>query len=127
MDYDKAVSKYIELRDANKRMQDEVDAKIAENKEVMEKLSVWVELQAQNDKLETVVTKHGTVFWTLGDRCNLSNSGEFFNYCLEKQAWELIEKRANKTGVRDWINTHKEVPPGVNYVTFRQINVRAKK
>lgn len=126
MDYDKAVSQYIKLRDDNKQIEAEANAKIAANKETMEKLAVWLELKAQKDKLEKIPTKYGTVFWTVGDRCTVSNGAAFFSFVQEKQAWELLEKRASKTGVRDFIEATRVVPPGVDYTTFKQINVRSK-
>lgn len=126
VDYNVAVQKYIDLRDENKRLADEAEKKIAENKAVMEKLGIWIELKAQQDGLDKVPTKYGTVFWTEGARCNVVNSEAFFDFVKENEAWELMEKRASKTGVRDYIGTNKQVPPGVDYTTFRQINVRAK-
>lgn len=126
MDYDKAVKHYIELRDENERITKEADAKVALNKATMEKLGIFIQLKAEQDKLEKVPTQYGTVFWTVGDRCNVSNGDAFFEFVKEKQAWELMEKRASKTGVRDYINTNKVVPPGVDYSTYKQINVRKK-
>lgn len=126
MEYDQAVKHYIELRDANASIKKESDAKIAENKEKMEQLAVFLQLKAEHDKLEKIPTKYGLVFWTVGARCNLSNSDEFFKFVVEHEAWELLEKRASKVGVGDYIKTHKVVPPGVDYVTIKQINVRAK-
>lgn len=126
MDYDQAVKHYIDLRDENELIMKEADTKIADNKAKMEKLGVFIQLKAEQDKLEKVPTQYGTVFWTIGDRCTVSNGEAFFDFVKEKQAWELIEKRASKTGVRDYIKTAKLVPPGVDYTTFKQINVRKK-
>lgn len=126
MDYDIAVKNYIALRNENKRIADECDALVAANKEKMEKLGVWIELKAQQDKLEKVPTKYGTVFWTNGSRCSVTNGSEFFEFVRNEEAWELMEKRASKIGVADYIETHKKVPPGVDFVTFKQINVRSK-
>jgi hypothetical protein len=124
MDYDGAIKKYIELRDENAAITKEADAKVAANKEKMEKIGVWIQLKAEGDQLSKVSTKHGTVFWTEGARCNVSNSDAFFEFVKQHEAWEMIEKRASKTGVRDYVNTFKEIPPGVDYATIKQINVR---
>lgn len=126
MDYDLAVKTYIDLRDENKQIEKEADAKVAANKEKMEKLGIWIQLKAEKDKLDKVPTKHGTVFWTVGANCSVANSDVFFSFVQQEGAWELLEKRASKVGVRDYIAAHKDVPPGVNYSTYSQINVRAK-
>jgi hypothetical protein len=124
MDYDQAVKLYVELRETNKQLEYETEQRVAENKGKMEKLGAFIQLKAERDKLEKVNTRFGTVFWTVGDRCTIANGEVFFNFVRDEEAWELLEKRASKTGVRDFINTMKKVPPGVDYVTFKQINVR---
>lgn len=126
MDYDRAVKLYIELRNDNRAIEAEANAKIAANKEKMEKLGVWLQLKAEKDKLDKVPTAHGTVFWTTTTRCNVSNADAFFDFVRQKQAWELLEKRASKTAVADYVTTHKAIPPGVDFATVKQINVRSK-
>lgn len=126
MDYDKAVQAYVGLRTENKRIEDEAAAQVAANKDKMEKLAAWLQLKAEKDGLEKIPTKYGTVFWTEGDRCSVSNGEAYFAFVRQHDAWELLEKRASKVGVRDWIKTHGQVPPGVDYTTLKQINVRSK-
>lgn len=126
MDFEKAVKKYIELRDLNAQITADADKAVAENKEKMEKLAAWLQLKAEESKLDKVPTKFGTVFWTVGARCSVSNGEAFFDFVKQQGAFELVEKRASKVAVRDWLETHKQLPPGVDYVTFKQINVRAR-
>jgi hypothetical protein len=126
VDYEQAVKHYVELRAKNREIEKEAEAKIAENKEKMEQLGTFIKLKAEKDGLETVKTKSGTVFWTIGARCTTSNADEFMTFCIKNELWELLEKRPSKTGVRDYVNSHKVVPPGVDYVTVSQINVRTK-
>ena len=42
---------------------------------------------------------------------------------IGQQAWELIDFRANKTGV-DLVKTYGVQPPGVNYTTNSVVSVR---
>jgi hypothetical protein len=126
VDYESAVKNYIALRAENKRITDEAEAKVAENKATMEKLGVWIQLKAEQDKLDKVNTTFGTVFWTNTARCSVSNADEFFNFCRENEEWHLLEKRASKTGVVDYVELHKRPPPGVDFVTLKTINVRSK-
>lgn len=124
MDYDRAVKLYLELRDANSELEKEVDRLVAANKEKMLKLGNFIQLKAEKDKLEKVPTKYGTVYWTEGCSVKTGNGEALFDFCRENNLWELVEKRASKTGVREYVNTNKKVPPGIDYVTYKQINVR---
>ena len=42
----------------------------------------------------------------------------------ENEAWDLMEKRAAKIAIRAFIEEKKLVPPGVNYGTKKDLNVR---
>lgn len=126
MDYNNAVKHYIDLRDKNAAIEAEANKQVAENKTKMEQLAVFIELKAQKDGLDKVNTDSGTVFWTTGARCNVIDGQQFFEFVQQEGAWELLEKRAAKNAVGDYIETHKVAPPGVNYVTVKQINVRRK-
>lgn len=126
MDYDTAVQKYIELRNENTAIEMEAEKKVVANKETMEKLGTWLQLKAEKDGLDSIKTSHGTVFWTNGARCGVTNGEAFFDFVKANEAWELIERRASKKAVGDYIDTHKSIPPGVDYTTVKQINVRKK-
>ena len=126
MDYNKAVKAYIDLRDQVADIEREAKERVAGVKEKMEKLSIWIEQQASKDGLEKVPTKYGTVFWTVVDSCSVQNSTAFFDFVRENEAWELLEKRASKLAVRDYIQTHNNLPPGIDYSTRKSINVRSK-
>jgi hypothetical protein len=45
-------------------------------------------------------------------------------FIREEEAFDMLEKRINKTAVRGYIESRKEVPPGVKYGTKLDINIR---
>lgn len=45
-------------------------------------------------------------------------------YIIENEAWDLLEKRASKTAVRSFLETHKVLPPGAEITTRIEVNIR---
>jgi len=126
MDYDKAVRSYVELRDEIKAIERDADTRMRALKIKQDKLALWLELQSGKDGLEKIATRFGTVFWTVVDSCSVSNRTAFMDFVRENEAWELMETRAAKLAIRDYIQTHNVLPPGVEYATRKSINVRSK-
>lgn len=126
MDYDKAVKSYVGLREQIGEIEREADQRVRGLKDKMAKLDTWLQMQAAKDGLEKVSTRHGTVFWTVVDSCSVSNRTAFMEFIREREAWEMLETRAAKLAVREYIQTHNAIPPGVEYSTRKSINVRSK-
>jgi hypothetical protein len=46
------------------------------------------------------------------------------SFVKENEAYDLFEKRVSKVAVRGYIEQTKTVPPGVNYGTRLDVNIR---
>jgi len=46
------------------------------------------------------------------------------NFIRENEAYDMLEKRISKIAVRSYIEQNKAVPPGVNYGTRLEVNIR---
>ena len=54
----------------------------------------------------------------------MKDRDEYLKFVIEKEMWDLLENRVSKTAVRDYLEEHGELPPGVNYVTTQVVRVR---
>ena len=45
-------------------------------------------------------------------------------FIRENEAFDMLEKRISKIAVRGYIEANKAVPPGVNYGTKLEVNIR---
>lgn len=124
MDYDKAISKYIELRAEVEAINAKAKADAAELKKQMALLESWMTKKADKEGLKNITTPHGTGYWSVHQRCTVANPEEFMNYVIGGQRWDLMEKRASKLAVKHEVENNGEVPPGVNYSTIRVFNVK---
>lgn len=124
MNYDIAAERYIAVR---KQIDDLERAHKAAKAELTEKLVAlenWFTAKAQEDGLETIKTPHGTGYWSTHHTATVASREEFFNYCKEHDAWDMVESRASKTGVKSYIEAHGAPPPGVNFSSTRVFNMR---
>jgi predicted NAD/FAD-binding protein len=124
MNYDMAAEKYLTVRkeiEALERAHKEAKAELVEKQLALEN---WFTAKAQEDGLETVKTPHGTAYWSTHNTATVASREAFFSFCKEHDAWDMVESRASKTGVKSFIESHGEPPPGVNFSSTRVFNLR---
>ena len=123
-DFEAATRKYKGLADEIDHINMRVKQEIAARRETMQELEAEITLAAKEAGLKTVPTTYGTVYWSTLSNCKLDAPEEFFAYVRENEDWSLIEKRANKSSVVEYIEEHGAPPPGVSFSTYRKFNLR---
>lgn len=93
-------------------------------KDKMKQVEVLLAAKMDADGEQSIRTDEGTSYFSSTDFCSTADAEALFEFVKKEQAWDLIEKRASKTGVRAFIKERKELPPGVNYGQKRSINIR---
>lgn len=121
---DEVVAAYLKLRSKKSQIKAEADQKMGEITVKMDKLETWVKQQADTQGVTSFKTKHGTAFLTTTDYANVADWDAILAFVRENDAYDMFEKRISKTAVRGYIDQTKAVPPGVNYGTRIEVNVR---
>jgi len=121
---DQVVDGYLRLRDQKaltlataKAAADVIDAKLV-------KLEGWIKAKADEQGVTSFRTKHGTAFLTTTDYANVGDWDAIVDFIKQNEAYDLLEKRISKNAVRGYIDMNKTVPPGVNYGTKLDVNIR---
>lgn len=121
---DDVIATYMKLRDQKAAIEGEVKEKVAAIKTKMEKLESWIKEKADAEGVTSFKTKHGTAFLTTTDYANVADWDAVLTFIQENGAYDMLEKRVSKTAVRGYIDQQKAVPPGINYGTKLEVNVR---
>lgn len=124
MNYDIAAERYLQVRNQIESLEREHKTAKAVLTEKLIALENWMTAKAQEDGLETVKTPHGTAYWSTHHTATVGSREEFFNFCKEHDAWDMVESRASKTGVKSYIEAHGAPPPGVNFSSAKVFNMR---
>jgi hypothetical protein len=121
---DDVVATYMKLRSQKEAIEAEVKDKVAGIKAKMEKLEAWIKEQADAQGVTSFKTKHGTAFLTTTDYANVADWDAVLDFIRGNEAYDMLEKRISKVAVRGYIEANKAVPPGVNYGTKLEVNIR---
>jgi hypothetical protein len=121
---DDVVATYMKLRSQKESMEAEVKDRVSTIKAKMEKLEAWIKEQADVQGVTSFKTKHGTAFLTTTDYANVADWDAILDFIRAQEAFDMLEKRISKLAVRGYIEANKAVPPGVNYGTKLEINIR---
>ena len=121
---DDVIATYMKLRSQKEAIESQMKEQSAVIKAKMEKLESWIKEQADVQGVTSFKTKHGTAFLTTTDYANVADWDAMLAFVRENEAYDLFEKRVSKTAVRGYIEQTKAVPPGVNYGTRLDVNIR---
>lgn len=121
---DTVIGSYMILRRKKEAIEAKVKDDISDIKAKMEKLEAWIKQQADTQGVTSFKTKHGTAFLTTTDFANVADWDAVLTYIRENGAYDMLEKRISKIAVRGYIEENKSVPPGVNYGTKLEVNIR---
>lgn len=121
---DDVVATYMKLRSQKESIEAEVKDRVSTIKAKMEKLEAWIKEQADAQGVTSFKTKHGTAFLTTTDYANVADWDAVLDFIRTQEAFDMLEKRISKIAVRGYIEANKAVPPGVNYGTKLEINIR---
>jgi len=115
---------YMKLRDQKAAIEGEVKERVSELKAKMEKLEAYLKTQMDAQGLTSFKSDYGTAFLTTTDYANVADWDATLNFIRDNDAYDMLEKRVSKIAVRGYIETTKAVPPGINYGTKLEVNIR---
>lgn len=121
---DDVIATYMKLRGQKDLIEKETKEKTAAIKLKMEKLEAWIKEQADVQGVTSFKTRSGTAFLTTTDFATVADWDAMIDFVKENEAYDLLEKRVSKVAVRGYIDQTKAVPPGVNYGTRLDVNIR---
>ena len=121
---DDVIATYMKLRGQKDSIEKEAKEKTAAIKLKMEKLEAWIKEQADTQGVTSFKTRSGTAFLTTTDFATVADWDAMIDFVRENEAYDLLEKRVSKVAVRGYIDQTKAVPPGVNYGTRLDVNIR---
>jgi len=70
-------------------------------------------------------TINGTIYKSERSSCSIEDKTAFQNHVIGTEKWELLDWRANVTATKDYLNTNKELPPGVKLNSMIVLGVLA--
>lgn len=68
----------------------------------------------------------GTAYRSTRVSATVADWDSLLGHIQDQDAWELLERRVNKTAVEQFKEQHEDLPPGVNWSESQVVNFRRK-
>lgn len=121
---EKRIAQYVKIRDAIKEANDKFAEQMQPMIETQNLLTAWLTQKLETVGAESVKTKAGTVYTTTRYSATLADPQVFMDFVKTNDKFELMDRKANATAVRDFVETTGTLPPGVNLNAIRTVGVR---
>jgi hypothetical protein len=114
----------MKLRDQKAAIEGEVKGKLTDLVAKMNKLEAYLKTQMDAQGLTSFKSEYGTAFLTTTDYASVADWDKLLTFVRENEAYDMLTKSVSKTAVRSHIDEKKTIPPGVNYGTKLEVNIR---
>ena len=121
---DSVVQGYTRLRDAKKRLQEEHKEQLKPYNERMQKMEAWMLRQLQEQGETAASTAHGTAYQSTVVKPVVVNADEFLNFLRENNLIHLLDVRASKQGIEEYVEATGDTPPGIKITQETFVRVR---
>lgn len=121
---EQVVAAYIKLRDDKKQVVARQKEEIAPLNGKMNKLEGWLHRELNRLHAENIRTELGTVYKATRSSVKVQDWEAFLEFVQENDLWHMLDKRANKTAVQEFMEGNEELPPGLSIALDETVNIR---
>ena len=126
MNIDKAVTKFIVLRDKIGDIEKRHKEELLPYFEKQDKLEAKLLKHMHDTKSESIRTAGGTAYRSHRNYDKISDWDAFLNFVREHEYWHFLFKRVSGSAVSDYLENEEALPPGVSRTVNATINIRRK-
>lgn len=123
---DDILGKYLELRDEKDRIQAELKAKVKGLDDNMGVIETWLLNEFNTRGATNIATPFATAFVKDTDFANVSDWNVTLEFIKTHELWQMLKKDVLKSAVKEFIDATGTPPPGVNWGSKREVQVRRK-
>lgn len=122
--FEKRTGQYVAVRDAIREITKKHEEELAPFVDLQNKLTAWLTENLDLVGAKSVKTTQGTVYQSTRYSASLTDPKAFMDYVIANNKFDLLDRKANSTAVRDFIEQNKSEPPGVRLSALRTVGVR---
>lgn len=118
---------FIALRDRRAQRKAAYDNDDAGDRGKQDKIEVEFLRRFQERGIDNVSARDvGTAYKSTRSSATVADWDTFLNHVINNEAWEMLERRVNKTAVEQYKSVEEDLPPGVNWAETQVVNFRRK-
>lgn len=125
MDADRVTHAFLNIRAAREALRQTYEKQDGDLKAKQAMLEAAMLGFLNDHKVDSAPTAHGVFFRQLDIIPQGADWDKFYDWIVETNGFDFLERRIKKTAVRDYMNTNKgALPPGVNVFSRYVVRVR---
>lgn len=121
---EKRVREYIMVRDHIKKMDEAHDKAKEEYVKLQNFLTGWLQQFMEQAGADNIKTSEGTCYNSVRYSAGLADPEAFMAFVKSTGSYDLLDRKANVTAVKAYVEEHKVPPPGVNLSALKTVGVR---
>ena len=122
---DKVTETYVKIRDKRSELKKQYEAEDLALKVQLETLDSFFLGKLDELGVESVRTKHGTVYKTTSIKPSCEDWNSFYTWIAENEAFDALERRVKKSFITTYMEDNKgELPPGINVHQEYTVTIR---
>ena len=124
MTIDQVIAAYVKLRDAKEALKKKQAAEMAPINDNLYKLGLWLQKTLQETGQTSAKTAAGTAFLQTDMSVAIEDWERILQFIQANDLWAMLERRVSKSVVTEYIESTKQVPPGVKITSEVSCHVR---
>lgn len=125
-DVNEIVRKYIECRDVLRAFTKRHEEKMKPLQLLQEQLAGQLREFMDQSKTQNLRTANGTCYLSTTFRASLADPDAFMKFVIASKEFDLLDRRANATAVKAYVEAHNVLPAGCNLTGTVTVGVRRK-
>jgi hypothetical protein len=118
------VTKYIAARDMKAKLDAAHKTKLEPLIAAMDKTEAAILDFFNAHGMDSAKCEAGTAYRAVKSSATVNDMDAFLAFVRANDAWQFLEKRVAKTQVDEYVQEHKDLPPGITYNRIASLNVR---
>jgi hypothetical protein len=118
------VEVYIKLRDRRAQRKAAYENEDAGDKTKQARIESLLLQRFQAEGIDSIKSPAGTAYTTKRTSVSLADPDVYLDWVKANDAWDFLDRKANKTAVVAYREQHDDLPPGVNWSEELVVGVR---
>ena len=121
---DELVGAYISLRQQKADLEAKHKEEMSPLNEALDAIETEVHSRLNTMGISSIKTQYGTAYTKTVRSVKVFDKTAFMDYVQNNARFDLLDVRANKTAVEDFIAQTEELPPGISSVAEESVGFR---
>lgn len=118
------IGQYVICRDQIKVIEERHKKELAPLKELQDMLGGWLQSALDKAGADSIKSLAGTAYKTQKFTASLADPKAFMDFVIANNLFDLMDRKANVTAVKEYVEQNGRLPPGVNLSSIETIGVR---